>query len=207
MRHDVWRKQISLIFIFKPVTRIDGNWKMTVRLWCVLVHSRTVLAYKNRLLLNVIFKSAFSKVHRAKSSQRNSLLEILHQVYRQCPCEFLSSPLLIERMRGIVTWATPLFHLRSDLKPVVFIPINTLSTGVHNALLASAALHRQSFTREWVSNKPSNIPTFPITVERPSFVLLIYLIQCTAAEQILLKWLRVTDKHKRYSSLWNWYDS
>lgn len=173
------------------------NWrKLKIHLRCVLVHSWTVLAYKNRLLLNVIFKSAFSKVHRAKSRQRNSLLEILHHA---CPCEFLSSLLLIERMREIVTWATPLFHLRSDLKPVVFIPINTLSTGVHNALLASAALHRQSFTREWVSNKPSNIPTFPITVERPSFVLLIYLIQCTAAEQILLKWLRVTDKQIFFS--------
>lgn len=146
-----------------------------------------MLAYKNRLARNVPFKSAFSTVHRAKGRQRNSLLEILHHVCCQCPCEFLSSPLLIERMRGIVTWATPLFHLRSDLRPVVFIPINTLSMGVHNALLASAALHRQSFTRKWVSNKPSNIPTFPITVERPSCVLLIYLIQFTAAEQMLLK--------------------
>jgi len=78
---------------------------------------------------------------------------------------------------------------------------------VHNALLASAALHRQSFTRGWVSNKPSNIPTFLITAERPSCVLLIYLIQCTAAEQMLLKWLRVTDKHPRNSCLWNWHVS
>ncbi len=106
---------------------------------------------------------------------------------RQHPCEFLSSPLLIERMSGIATRAAPLFHLSSDLRPVVFIPINTLSMGVHNALLASAALPRQNFTREWVSNKPSNIPTFLITVERPSCVLLIYLIQSTAAEQMLLK--------------------
>ncbi len=130
--------------------------------------------------------------YRAKSSP----LEILRHAVANILVSFCHHRCWLS---GIATRAAPLFHLSSDLRPVVFIPINTLSMGVHNALLAGAALHRQNFTREWVSNKPSNIPTFLITVERPSCVLLIYLIQSTAAEQMPLKWLRVTDKHKKYS--------
>lgn len=110
----------------------------------------------------------------------------------QCPCVFSVFTVADWENERIVTRVSPLFHLSSDLRPVVFIPINTLSIGEHNALLATAALHQHSFTREWVSNKACNIPTFLITVERPSCVLLIYLIQSTAAQQMLLKWLRVT---------------
>lgn len=44
------------------------------------------------------------------------------------------------KRKKVATWATSPFYLSHDLRPVVFMPINTLSLGVHTLYWAARSL-------------------------------------------------------------------